>query len=35
MLGSLSAGVGQGFGLVVVDEGWWQDGVEPGRVLVF
>ena len=33
MLGSLPAAIGQGFGLVVADEGWWQDGVEPGREL--
>ena len=33
MLGRLPAGIGQGFALVVADEGWWQDGVEPGRAL--
>ncbi|MDO9713769.1 hypothetical protein Q7A36_36000, partial [Paracraurococcus sp. LOR1-02] len=34
MLGSLPAGIGRGFALVIADEGWLQDGVEPGRVLI-
>jgi hypothetical protein len=34
MLGTLPTGLGRGFGLVIVDEGWLQDGVETGRALI-
>ncbi|MDJ0391160.1 hypothetical protein QMO56_23905 [Roseomonas sp. E05] len=32
MLGGMPAGIGNGFGLVVADESWWQDGI--GRTQV-
>ena len=33
MLGQLPSAIGEGFAVVIADEGWWQDGLERARPL--